>query len=104
MKPLVQKIYKQILHPFLKEVEKATTDDGGGNEYLNAVEQAYVAVQVIEKRLEAYPLGDLDLHRCCTQHMCHMRSSVEFCPRSLTADLFPELNNGSNAECYFCCS
>jgi len=85
MKPLVQKIYKQILHPFLKEVEKATTDDGGGNEYLNAVEQAYVAVQVIEKRLEAYPLGDLDLH-------------------SLTADLFPELNNGSNAECYFCCS
>lgn len=79
MKPLVQKIYKQILHPFLKEVEKATTDDGGGNEYLNAVEQAYVAVQVIEKRLEAYPLGDLDLH-------------------SLTADLFPELNNGSNAE------
>ena len=53
MKAMVEKIYKKILKPFLDEVEVATKKESK-NAYLKATEQAFVAVNSIEKKLEKY--------------------------------------------------
>jgi len=73
MKSLVEKVYEDILSPYLKCVTNAALKCVSKKAYLEALEEAYMTANAIESTLEQkqkqYNLGDLDLHRCMTQRV-----------------------------------
>ena len=77
MKKLVERVYKRILQKFIREVQKQTKNQNKDNNlWLRAVEEAFMTVNKIEKKLEKYDLEGMDLHRCWSLLSSHRSSDV----------------------------